>query len=636
MRALGLSALVLLAFVGCDCEGTDLNNLPDSGMVQTRCTGDQDCGPRESCNVSLGVCFSQDACGPDNPCSNPEHICEDFDGNGFLDCGFARCTDASQCTGLTCGVDQRAVCTESGSCICGAPCQGGCVEGQGCCISTDVCLDLPDECAGLTCPAGQFVTVTSSGAWNGDECMFLGENCRCEVLPALPLGDIGLYSAMAHDGAAPILSAYNVEYGDLMFGVADPIAQTVAWEFVDGVPTSSTTISGDLNGPRGGQGAGGADVGIYTDIAADPQGRPHIAYVDRDRQDLKYALGTSAGWRLHTVATEGDSGLYASLGLSPSGLARIAYLAAREDQGSNGLRRTVLRLAVTSSGSPSAATDWTLRDLDAVSLLPYGCPEQCRVGEVCRASDLRCVTPDSPPRCAPACASEDRCIANRCSQIDPLPPFRDVPVARGLWPSIAVRRDGSVLVAYYDKVNLALRIARVAGPDPASGTISLHLIEGDGTDNSDDTGLYPSLLVTPGGEIHLAYVNATRKRLMYRNLDADLGTISAEVVEDGLDPMFGADGHYIGADPALGVDALGRVRIAYQDGSTGELRYATRQAGGGWVRTTLRGAETPYEGTFGFYTDQITSPEPLVSTYRYFLSGPNMLPANGIVLVTPP
>ncbi len=634
MRALGLLILLTLPLAACDCEGSGIDAVGDTGVPQMRCRGDQDCGPREQCNVSLGICFPRDACGPMFPCPDPNQVCIDDDGDGFLECAAPPCTDVSECGGLTCREGEVASCL-SNHCICGSPCQGGCLDSQGCCLSNDTCIDLPEECMGLECPPGQFVTVTSSGAWNGTECMFAGEQCRCDTLPPLPLGDVGLYSALAHDGQSPILSAYNIDYGDLMFGVADPIGQTIAWEFVDGVPTSSMTITGDIDGPRRGQGAPGRDVGIYTDIAADPVGRPHIAYVDRDGQDLRYAVGTTSGWRLHTITTDGDTGLYASLAMNAAGHPRVAFLSAREDVGTTGTRRSVLKLAVTSSGTPTAQTDWTLRDIDAVSLLPYGCAEQCRVGEECRADTLTCATVDPQP-CRPACVSDERCFSNRCVPIEPLPAFRDVPVARGLWPSLAILRDGSALIAYYDRVNQALKLAHVAGPNLAAGAIALRTVEGDGVDNSDDTGLYPSLFVTPAGEIHLAYVNASRRRLMYRNLDASFATVTTEVVEDGLDPMFGADGHEIGADPAVVVDALGQVRIAYQDGTTGELRYARRQPGGGWIRATLRGAEMPYEGTFGFYTDQLVQPEPLVSTYRYFLSGPNMTPANGIVLITPP
>ena len=71
-----------------------------------------------------------------------------------------------------------------------------------------------------------------------------------------------------------------------------------------------------------------------------------------------------------TGPPDGDTGVYASLAINGAGQPRVAFLAAREDVGMTGTRRSVLRLAVTSSGTPTAQTDWTLRDIDAVSLLP--------------------------------------------------------------------------------------------------------------------------------------------------------------------------------------------------------------------------------------------------------------------------
>jgi hypothetical protein len=47
----------------------------------------------------------------------------------------------------------------------------------------------------------------------------------------------------------------------------------------------------------------------------------------------------------------------------------------------------------------------------------------------------------------------------------------------------------------------------------------------------------------------------------------------------------------------------------------------------------------PYQGSFGFYTDQTLAPDHMtavVSTYRYFLNGPMMMPDNGLQLVSPP
>jgi hypothetical protein len=128
-----------------------------------------------------------------------------------------------------------------------------------------MCQPLPAQCLSLTCPLGQFLSVTSSGSWDSGNCMLTGAVCDCKPYPPLPLGDIGLYSAIDQGAMGPaMVSAYNLDYGDLMVGVVQA-DQSISWTFVDGVPTSTTTIVGAIDGPRGGQSAPGPDVGIYTD-----------------------------------------------------------------------------------------------------------------------------------------------------------------------------------------------------------------------------------------------------------------------------------------------------------------------------------------------------------------------------------
>jgi hypothetical protein len=630
MRLRLVLPLVALPIAACDC-GDDVispGGVPDAGLA--RCADDMQCGDRMRCVA--GACIPRDQCSAMVAC--PEgRVCMDRNGDGFNECVFPRCQDDSECSAMTCAnAGEVSSCTD-GACQCGLPCRGGCPSTQGCCLVDQVCYDLPERCMGLMCPPGQFISVTSSGAWDQNQCMFLGAACHCERLPPLPVGDVGLYSALAHDGASPVVSAYDLDYGDLVFGTVQPDGVTVAWEFVDGVPTTTTSITGDVDGPRGGNSEPGDDVGIYTDLAADALGRAHIAYVDRDKWDLKYALGLAGTWRIHTVATEGDTGLYASIALDAMGRPRIAYLGAREDT-PNGDRRSVLRVSITATTTPTAVSDWTTREIETVSLSQFECADRCRIGEVCRAADFRCVKPDVPTRCTPLCSGDTRCLNGMCTAIEPLPPFRDLPKARGLWPSIGVLPDQSLLVAYHDRIDLSLKLARIAGPDPRTGAIDVRVIEG----GSDEVGLYPSLFVTPAGEIHLAYVNATRRSLVYRLLDQNLQTVSNEVVETGIGMGSDPDGELIGADPALVVDAQGVVRIAYQDATAGDLKYARRMAGGMWTLATLRGTESPYMGSFGFYNDQIIGPDrrsPLVSTYRFFLSAP-MGAENGLVIVTPP
>ncbi|MCA9550915.1 MAG: hypothetical protein KC933_12850 [Myxococcales bacterium] len=636
VRVFGLLAVLVVA--GCDCGDGNLNPVPDQDAgVSGRCTTNDDCATGEVCTA--GACVSLDQCGPDQPCPDPEQTCIDGD-RGYRICVYTRCESDDECQTLTCDPDLVPACV-GGGCQCGVPCQGGCPFGQGCCIPTDTCQDLPAECMDLTCPPGQFVSVTSTGAWSAQACEVLGETCQCERLPPLPEGDIGLYSALEHDGQGYVMTAYNLTYGDLMFGVVQGDGQ-VAWEFVDGVPTSTTPddITGDIDGPRRGNGAPGPDVGLYTDVVAAADGTPHVVYQDRDQGALKYARLTPQGWQTHTVdgANIGDTGRYAAVALDAQERPVVAYLSYKEDVG--GRRVSTLRLAVATSATPGAPGDWGRRDLETLDLTGLSCAERCNVNEVCLRSTDRCVVPDDEQACSPRCEAREACVNATCEPVRSLPTFMGLPRARGLWPSAALLPDGGLLVAYHDRVDMSLKVARISGPDLLQGALTITTIEGTGgpTGAGEETGLYPSLVVTPGGEIHLAYVNATRQTLRYRNLNAQLATVVVEDVESGLGQGSGPDGELIGADAALVVDGSGRVRVAYQNATLGDLRYARRDGADTWTLITLAGDEPTYQGTYGFYTDQVLNrqgTEPMVSTYRYFLSA-EQGPRNGVSVFSPP
>ncbi|MBI4819269.1 MAG: hypothetical protein HY791_23560 [Deltaproteobacteria bacterium] len=614
---------------GCSCEETTLTPQGDAGPG--RCLKDEDCPSRNACNVSIGLCYPKDACAPDRPCPQMGQICADVDGDGFLDCEFERCQADEECSAIAdeCRMNLEIATCSAGGCICGAPCDGGCPDGQGCCVPTDSCQELPPLCMGLACPLGQFLSVTSSGAWDLAQCELLGETCRCEVLPPLPAGDIGLHSALAHDGLSAVATAYNLTYGDLMFGIVQTSGD-VDWEFVDGVPSSTTSITGDLDGPRAGNSDPGDDVGKYTDVAVDSTARPHVAYHDVTHGSLKYATQSANGWLAFAVDDRGTSGLYASIALSAN-VPRIAYLSARETR-QDGTRVSTLRVAIATTSAPTSASDFVIRDVESLDVTALGCEDACDPNEVCRARDHACLAPD-PSRCS-ACGSGERCLDGACTSILSTPVYRDVPNARGVFTSIATSSDGSVWIGYHDRIEQNFKIARFAGPDPTTGALTVTVIDGPGTGTTDVTGAFSSLFITPGDEVHVAYENASKRSVVYRQLTNDLTTIVSEEVETGLSAQ--PDAHFLGADIALVVDSSAVARVAYQDATLGELRYARRRGPNDWITTTLRGNEDPYVGSFGFYTDQTLAPDrstALVSTYRFFLSGG---PDNGLEVFDAP
>lgn len=626
----------MLLFLLAACEGDNLTGVMGRDGGPGPCATDEDCPDRYACNAPLRLCYPLDECGPDMPCEEPE-VCVEND-EGYRRCRFERCGSASDCTALDCGPELIPTCT-AGMCICGEPCNGGCPPGRGCCIPTEMCLDLPPECMGLACPPGQFVSVTSSGAWSRRDCEVTGETCACERLPPLPVGDIGLYSALATDATGAVMSAYNLDYGDLMFGFVQP-SGAIDWSFVDGVPTTTTSITGDVDGPRGGNSDPGLDVGLYTDIATDNAGQPHIVYQERVRGALRYARQSTSGWQIHTVDGEGigSTGLYASLAFGMGGVPHIAYLAAREEPRAN-QRTSSLRIAWASTPTPSARADWNFRDVDVYDLSAESCAHRCNVDEVCLSATDTCVVPDPRNNCSPTCGSGQACVSGACAPIRSAPAFRDLPRARGLWPSLAVLGDGTVVIAYHDRVDESLKVARISG-DLRNAPIEIVTLDGTGamSGSTDEAGLFPSLYATPGGELHLTYLNATRQALWYLLLDANLDPIAAEQIESGLGMGGGPDGALIGADSALVVDATGVARVAYQDATLGDLKYARRRGTNDWVVLTLAGDEDPYRGSFGFYTDQALDSlrqASTVSTYRYFLSAPGG-PMNGVELFSPP
>jgi len=492
---------------------------------------------------------------------------------------------------------------------------------------------LPPQCGDLMCPRGQFISVTSTGAWDSGQCEILDEACECVRYPPLPEGDIGLYSAMTQDGQNTFLSAYNVDYGDLMFGVLLRDGTNIDWEFVDGVPSSTSAVTGDVDGPRGGLSEPGADVGLYTDIEVDVLGQPHIVYHDRTNGALKYAIGAMDGWKLHTIDSAGTAGLYADLTFTDDGRPRIAYLTVREDRG--GSRHSTLKLAVSNSLSPQSSSAWTIRNLDDRSLTPYGCEVRCNPSEVCRASDHVCLTPSPANTCPDGCPdANEACYQGMCIGVDTIEPVSDLPKASGLWPSLDLKSDGTALVAYYDSINGELKMAEIAGPNPGVGVANTPWVVH--TSAAADLGRFPSLFVSSAQEVHLSYLDQTRRAVVYRKLDSLHSTLVTEIVEEGLNQGISPSGDWLGADTALVVDATGIVRIAYQNGTSGALRYARRMSSGNWNLVTLKGEEDPYEGSYGFYVDQVLTQggtAPLVSSYRYWLAEPM---GNGVVVVAAP
>ncbi|MCX7957151.1 MAG: fibronectin type III domain-containing protein, partial [Endomicrobia bacterium] len=95
----------------------------------------------------------------------------------------------------------------------------------------------------------------------------------------------------------------------------------LGWNYVWDLKYASRTASGQWS--KSTVDAEG-DKGVYSSIAVDALGRPHIAYIDKTNDDLKYAYWTGSSWSTSTVTTQ--CGSYpVSLALAANGTPRITY-----------------------------------------------------------------------------------------------------------------------------------------------------------------------------------------------------------------------------------------------------------------------------------------------------------------------
>ena len=80
-------------------------------------------------------------------------------------------------------------------------------------------------------------------------------------------------------------------------------------------------------------------VGLYTSLATDRNGRPHISYYDATNEDLMYANRTGLAWNTMTVDDEGRFGQYSSLALTKGETHTLATMISRT--GTSGMQTGV-------------------------------------------------------------------------------------------------------------------------------------------------------------------------------------------------------------------------------------------------------------------------------------------------------
>jgi len=487
---------------------------------------------------------------------------------------------------------------------CGGPCAraGMSIVGAMCCPSSNMCVDYDRE---AICDPG-FVCPDENVEIDG-MCAF---TCSaCERKPALEPGLLAtdLDMAIAPDGTI-VVSGYSPgvppsrQYGDLVIGAYDPSSSSVGWEIVDGAPSSP--ISNDPDGWRNGVGAAGDDVGRWTSIVENG-GVYYVSYYDRTNGALKLATGRPGAWNTQIVDGDGDSGRYSSIVLDSAGNPAIAYLRMKLAEDGSGVVNSSVQVARASSPSPASPSDWVITE---VATSAMACrPGMCGARESCLENG-QCVVPTAD--CASDCGTGSVCFMTSCEAELADPYVEDMPPAYGMYDSLAVTSAGLALV-FYDRTAGNIMGASFDG----SAWGAPFLIDGYGVGDPDvgDSGIGATVAVDAAGVWHVAYVDGAEENLRYATVTA--GVATTEVVDDGSTDGTGLhpDGrHIVGDDASLVVTDGGEIRVAYQDATTQRVMFARRPATGGawaieildmddhtgfWVEQLLAGT-TSYVATF--------------------------------------
>lgn len=275
--------------------------------------------------------------------------------------------------------------------------------------------------------------------------------------------------------------------------------------------------------------------GEYTSLALDANENPHISYIDRVDQVVKYTYSDGSSWNAQVVGEGRTTGTYldwsTSLALAPNGKVHISYFGRGEDleyaywDGSSWAGQTIdsagvvgafNSLAVDQTGSPHVSYyDWTNYQLKYAKATWTGSSWSWSIQPV-----------DGGP-------GEDYV---------------------GQFTSLALDGSGEPRISYYDSTNKDLKYAAWDG---ASWNIET-------VDSTGNLGDHTSIALDESGHPHISYYSGTGPAdLKYAYWDGSEWAV--ETVEST---------GFSGKHTSLALDGSGHPHIAYAGVSPYDLRYA--------------------------------------------------------------
>ena len=290
-------------------------------------------------------------------------------------------------------------------------------------------------------------------------------------------------------------------------------------------------------------------VGLFTSLALDSAGRPHISYFDSTNNDLKYARWDGNSWQTITVDSAGLVGYSTSLALDSLGHPHISYF----DWTNNDLKYAHWDGSSWQTTTVDSAGD--VGEFTSLALDSLGHPHISYYDRTNRS--LKYTRWDGS--------------SWQTTMVESGGEFKNV----GWYTSLALDSAGRPHISHFDNSDADLKYARWDGSSWQTSTV----------DSAGLVGEFTSLALDSLGRPHISYHDSTNNDLKYARWNGSSWQTST----------VDSAGN-VGWDTSLALDSAGHPHISYHDRTNNDLKYA-RWDGSSWQTSTVDSAGDVGEST---------------------------------------